>query len=333
MSSKGTAIESSIPCDLCAGTDVEVLSLRDRDGGYLRTVICRRCGLVYSDPRPPADEVRDYYERAYRLDYKGSYQPKPKHVYRAGKAAIARFRALSGVLSPGGRVLDVGAGGGEFVYVLRALGYEARGFEPNEGYARFAREVLGAPVSQGFYQEARIDPESQDVVTMFHVLEHFESPSDALGHVRQWLRPEGRLVVEVPNVEALCQWPHSRFHRAHLYNFSPATLEGTGRKVGYTAVRRSVSPDGGNLTVVFQKAPTPRPAPDPIPGHFDHIRSLVRGHTVDKHLLSPHPYVRPARKLAARADEWRATRGSRSPKAALDELIARELRSSSHPAR
>ena len=83
-------------------------------------------------------------------------------------------------------------------------------FEPNDGYARFASEVLGLPVTHGFYQNVRIKPESQqDIVTAFHVVEHLESPYDALMQVRGWLQPSGQLMVEVPNVEAVCQWPHS----------------------------------------------------------------------------------------------------------------------------
>jgi 2-polyprenyl-3-methyl-5-hydroxy-6-metoxy-1,4-benzoquinol methylase len=326
MPGKKVSIECSIPCDLCGETDAEVLSLKDRDGRYLRTVVCRGCGLVYSDPRPQPEEVRDYYERTYRLDYKGTYQPKPKHVYRAGKAAVARIRRLSDILSPGCNVLDVGAGAGEFVYVLRAMGYSASGLEPNEGYARFASDVLGLPVCQAFYQEAQIAPESQDVITMFHVLEHFDNPSGALGHVRRWLRSDGRLVAEVPNVEAVCQWPHSRFHRAHLYNFSPATLETMGRKAGYTVVRRSVPSDGSNLTVIFGKATPPPAVSGQIAGYFDRIRSIVRGHTVGRHLFRPFLYVRPAQKLAARVEEWCATYGHYSPKETLDKLVTRELR-------
>jgi 2-polyprenyl-3-methyl-5-hydroxy-6-metoxy-1,4-benzoquinol methylase len=305
---------------------VDELCLTDRDGGYLRTVICRRCGLVYVDPRPNSNQIRDYYEQRYRLDYQASYQPKRKHVYRAGKAAVDRFHRLVTILIPRCRVLDAGAGSGEVVYVLRAMGYDASGFEPNEGYARFAAEVLGLPVTQSFYQEAPIEPESQDVVTMFHVLEHLESPYDALRHARQWLRPNGRLLVEAPNVEALCQWPRSRFHRAHLHNFSPATLEMVGRRAGYSVVSTSVSSDGGNITVAFQRGATPSPASGEMPGHYERVSSIVRRHTSFRHLFSPFPYARPFRQVATWLEERREVGQNRSPREILDGLISSEPR-------
>ncbi|MBH0181271.1 MAG: glycosyltransferase family 9 protein [Nitrospira sp.] len=46
------AESSSIPCNLCGGTEVSTLSNRSRSGKPLRTVICKSCGLVWSDPRP-----------------------------------------------------------------------------------------------------------------------------------------------------------------------------------------------------------------------------------------------------------------------------------------
>jgi 2-polyprenyl-3-methyl-5-hydroxy-6-metoxy-1,4-benzoquinol methylase len=320
------SIQCSIPCDLCGSTEVDELCLVDNSGSYLRTVICRRCGLVYSDPRPRSEQVRDYYEHSYRMDYKATLQPKPKHVYRAGKVAIDRFRRLATILKPGHRVLDFGAGSGEVVFVLRAMGYEVCGFEPNKGYAGFASEVLGLPISHGFYRDTRIESASQDIVTAFHVVEHLESPYNALRHVRDWLRPDGRLLVEVPNVEAVCQWPRSRFHRSHLYNFSPATLEMVGKKVGYTVDSSSVSSDGGNITVVFRKDSTSTQATGEIPGNYERISSIVRRHTFFRHLLTPYPYVRPFYKIAARIQEQRATRKKMSPREILDDLIATELR-------
>ena len=123
-----------------------------------------------------------------------------------------RYKRLREVLKPGARVLDVGAGGGEVVYVMRAMGIDASRFEPNEGYARCAADVLGLSVRQGFDQDCPVEPQSQDVVTMFHMVEHLKSPFDARRNVHGRLRPNGILVVEVPNVEAVCQQPHTQFH-------------------------------------------------------------------------------------------------------------------------
>jgi 2-polyprenyl-3-methyl-5-hydroxy-6-metoxy-1,4-benzoquinol methylase len=314
--------QCSIPCNLCGASDAEQVRATDRDGDDLRSVICRRCGLVWTDPRPTPEQVVEFYAHEYRRDYKGTYQPKPKHIYRAGKVAMDRFRRLQAFLQPGFHVLDVGAGGGEVVYVLRAMGYAASGFEPNEGYARFAAETLGVPVRQGFWQDVAIAPESQDVVTMFHVVEHLESPFDVMRRARQWLKPQGLLLVEVPNVEAVCQQPHTQFHRGHLYHFNLATLAMMARRAGFAVIGSSVSADGGNLTVISQKREMTPPGSVEIPGNCERVSSILRRHTAWRHLFSRHPYLRPFRKLAARLEEQRKVRSHRPAKELLDNLIS-----------
>lgn len=312
----------SIPCNLCGGQEVEEVSLRDRDGRYLRTVICRQCGLLWTDPRPASVEIQNYYAHDYRLDYKATYSPQPKHVYRAGRVAIDRCTGLKGLLKPGESVLDLGAGAGELVYFLRRLGYDASGIEPNEGYARFAAEILSLPVSHGFYQGVEITPEAFQAVLMYHVLEHLEDPLDAVSHARKWLKAGGLLVVEVPNAEAACQWPGHRFHRAHLYSFNPAALEHLLQKAGYAIRDRHLSSDGGNVTVVGEKGAPPGNSPmAQIEGNYERVITVLRRHTNLRHLLSGYPFQRVFSKLGQHLHEFCQTRGRRAGREILDDLV------------
>src|SRR6187549_942034 len=59
------------PCNLCGARNEIVVGTRDRDGHPLRTVLCRTCGLVWTNPRPSAADMNAYYETTYRADYKG----------------------------------------------------------------------------------------------------------------------------------------------------------------------------------------------------------------------------------------------------------------------
>ena len=67
-----------------------------------------------------------------------------------------------------------------------------------------------------------------DFVTFSRLLVTFTPASGVLmtiiGTVRDWLKPDGHVVVEVPNVESTVQAPSHRFHYAHLYHFSGSTL-------------------------------------------------------------------------------------------------------------
>ena len=315
----------SIPCNLCGGTEVSMLSNKSRSGKPLRTVICRACGLVWSDPRP--HDARQFYEEEYRLSYKHSYSPKYKHVLRAGHVALSRFEKIEHLLLNRKAVLDVGTGGGEFAYLLQSFGHRVSGVEPNKGYADYSIREYDLTVQVGFVQEATFPLESFDVVTIWHVLEHTEDPGFILALLRSWLKPEGTLVVEVPNVEATCQAPRSTFHEAHLYNFNVVSLRRLARKHGLYESRHLISQDGGNITMFFA-----RTAPlvedqftAAIPGNCEWISRIVRQHNTLQHHLSPVPYVRAWQRLRRSLQERRETMDAASGKAILDNLYAPRL--------
>lgn len=314
--------DCSIPCNLCGGTEVSILSTRSRSGNPLRTVICRACGLVWSDPRP--HDARQFYEEQYRLAYKNTYSPKPKHVVRAGKVALSRFGKIAQLLSSRKTVLDVGTGGGEFAYLLQLLGHVVNGIEPNRGYADHSIQQYGLTVQVGFVQDATFAQASFDIVTIWHVLEHTEDPGLILARLRSWLKPDGVLVVEVPNVEATCQAPRSTFHEAHLYNFNVVSLRRLAKKQGLHETSHLISQDGGNITMLF--TPKEPLIADPfsavIPGNCEWISRIVRQHSALRHHLSPAPYVRVWQRLCRSLEERRETAALGSGKAILDGLYA-----------
>jgi SAM-dependent methyltransferase len=232
---------------------------------------------------------------------------------------------LAPYLKSGDRILDAGAGGGEVVYVLRRAGFDASGLEPDERYAKHARETLGVPVTTGFVQDVSLPAASFDVITMYHALEHVEDPSAILKRLRSWVVDRGVLLVEVPNVEARCIEPSHRFHFAHFYNFSRGTLEGLGRKAGFEPISITTSSDGGNLIAVFRATSTPSEA------HVDAVNyartaDAVRGHTALRYYCSTSPYAGPLGRLRSYLVDRRAASGSDTPKQVLDSLITAQLK-------
>jgi len=318
-------------CEICQSTQFAELSTKDRDGRPLRTVICQSCGLVFSNPRPASQQIDNYYRESYRMAYKQAWQPSLRHTYRAGRVALERLRHLMPLLSPGSRVLDFGSGGGELVFILRQLGHDARGIEPNIGYAEYSRDVLEIPVQIGGFAEARVEPGSLDLVSLFHVAEHLEHPVEAFTQAAQWLCEGGRLYVEVPNIESPCIWPSSRYHQAHLYNFNNITLAEAGRRAGLHVLSTFTSEDGGNVSAIFQRSALPAgTAGTPLADNAARVASFLRQHTAIAHVFTPHPYARPLAKLRRRWRERRAIARFQDGKTLLQHL-AREASASASP--
>ena len=311
---------SSTPCNLCGSNHVAVLSLRSRSGAPLRTVICKNCGLVWSDPFP--HDPRQFYEDDYRLEYKNTYAPKPKHILRAGRVAVDRHQKIKHLLHKPQTMLDVGTGGGEFAYLLKSLGHDLHGIEPNKGYGEYSAAEYGLNLQIGFIQDAQLEENSFDIITIWHVLEHTADPFSVLTKLRSLLKPDGILVVEVPNIEATCQSPKSTFHEAHLYNFNRATLRRMGEKAGLLEDRHLFSEDGGNVTLFFKKSESAGDATGDwsIADNAEHIATIMRGHTNLRHYLGATPYLRFIKRLSRSLFESRAVQGFDSNKSLLDQL-------------
>ncbi|MEQ1543923.1 methyltransferase domain-containing protein [Methyloglobulus sp.] len=312
----------STPCNVCDGTDVSVLANHSRSGKPLRTVICNDCGLVWADPLP--HNPRSYYEDDYRVEYKGTFTPKPKHILRAGKVALYRRKLLGKWIAQPKKILDVGTGGGEFAYLLKSLGHDVSGIEPNKGYAEFSRQEYGLNIQVGFIQDIQQPDESFELITIWHVLEHTENPCDVLTKLHALLKPQGILVVEVPTIEAICQSPKSTFHEAHIFNFNLATLRKLGEKVGFTEVEHKISKDGANITVFFQKnaAVTTNDKKLKIPGNAEYITNIVKNHIAYKHYLTAWPYQRFLCRMSRMMSEKCAIANFVSGKQLLDRLYA-----------
>ncbi len=301
--------------------DVRSIGTLDRDAKPLRSVICTKCGLSWTDPRQNEDEIRRYYSKDYRLDYKGTYIPKRKHVLRAGIVARHRFDFVREFVKPGDRVLDVGSGGGEFVFLMRRLGFDASGIEPNKGYATYARECLGLPIEIDFVQRVELPVDSYDVITLHHVLEHLDNPFEALSKIRRAVNDEGIVVIDVPNIEGVCFSPAHRFHAAHLYNFNRENLEMLGRKAGFSVVRSELSDDGGVIAIIFRKSTPESGLSGEVPGNFDRIAEIVGNHTRIAHFLSPWPYRRPLGRLRSYLTQIARTSDRGDGKQILEKLF------------
>ena len=209
-------------CTLCGGNDFKLISEKDsKRKGELIICVCNTCSMVSQNPIPTEQEVEQYYATEYRQDYKQVFEPKLKHVYRAGNLALNRLGFLTKNNVTSGKLLDVGAGGGEFTYVSSQLGFDSTGIEPNIGYSNYAKDQYQANVQTG--QLADID-DKFDIITMFHVMEHIPNPVKTFKKLYELLNEDGSLFIEVPNIESFSQSPDNTFFKAHIHYFSATIL-------------------------------------------------------------------------------------------------------------
>jgi len=270
-------------CPLCHSRHSAPAGNVDRYGHPLTTVLCLNCGLYRSDPLPSPEELRGFYERLYRLQYKGVARPKAHHILRAARAARDRLRWLEPYLPASGAWLDVGAGSGEFAFLLHRRGLAVTALEPNQGYAAYIHDSLQLSVWQGFLEDVPAAAGPFAGISCFHVLEHLPDPVAALTRLRGLLRPDGILAVEVPNSAFEHIHPNHRFHPAHVVHFHPANLELAARAAGLEPRECRPSADGGVIWAVFRPGAVEpaRPLPEVVQTllRLDARRSPLRYYT------------------------------------------------------
>ncbi len=291
----------AIICNLCGSHARTVICETDRRWKKLRTVACSDCGLMRTDPMPTDAELDHYYRNEYRLDYQMAGSRPPKfHLVRSMREARNRAALLADALKPGARVLDLGCGTGEFLKLAKDKGCEVIGIEPGRTYAEFARSEYGIDVINAPWQQADLPLGGFDVVTCQQVVEHLRDPMAALAAMAQWLKPDGRLYISVPDMRANDKPSFERFHFAHIYGFTPETLDVALRLNGMVAVC------AGPLmttTAVFRKDADLSPGSIIIqdPARAARLAASYRADSVAAHVLGGGYF----RHAARRFRKWR----------------------------
>lgn len=157
---------------------------------------CRACGHIQLNPRPTQSAIAASYDIEDVPDAVHSVW----EAQRQGRATMWAKRAgrVHAIAGEPGRALDVGAGFGDFLQLLREAGWTVEGTELSAG-ARAVARARGLALHAGQLEDVDLQTEGFDLITLWHVLEHLPLPGKSLTELYGLLRPGGLLVIGVPN--------------------------------------------------------------------------------------------------------------------------------------
>ena len=201
---------------------------------------CATCKLRWLSPRPTAEGYERLYSDALYFGGKGAspaaYTKLARErigYFRARIRAAAKMRATGGPMA----ILDYGAATGEFVRAARDEGHACTGIELSADARATAKAVNDVTLlpAEGVRQICEMQ---FDVVHMNHVLEHMPNPLSHLRWCHRVLRPNGLLVLEVPqqfdnDLDRLRRLLHAggqqrrfdAYSLHHTYFFSPHAMK------------------------------------------------------------------------------------------------------------
>jgi ubiquinone/menaquinone biosynthesis C-methylase UbiE len=189
-------------------------------------VRCVACSLVFTNPILSEAELSGLYPP----DYYAYQETRSERLWK--KHAKGMLGYWQGTKDPtfgtAGTFLDIGCGSGGFVQKMKERGWDSYGIEINLAAAR-AGQSAGLKIISGSLRQARFSAESFDYIRASHSLEHMPDPGETLDEIFRILKPNGKLLVAVPNIAGLTArifkqyWWHL-CPPVHTFSYSSKTL-------------------------------------------------------------------------------------------------------------
>jgi 2-polyprenyl-3-methyl-5-hydroxy-6-metoxy-1,4-benzoquinol methylase len=229
-------------CYLCNQDDLKVIPRKLRHGIKRIVLECQHCSLTYL--KPVEENSKKFYEAEYRKLYspilgKELNSRELFEIYLPYQKS--KIEQIQHILNPGMKVLDLGCAAGYFLYTIKDYVQECIGIEFNKKNADFVTKELGFKTYTNPIEETDLPLESFDLITAYHLLEHIDDPIHFLKTISNYLKDEGFIVIEVPNIQnALLSLfniqPYSDFWfcEPHLFYYSPKTLSQILDHSGFT---------------------------------------------------------------------------------------------------
>jgi len=223
----------NVSCE-CGSDRYEVLSQKDRYGLPVTMVICKKCGLIYQNPRLDDESSKGFYQKLYRKLYETStIQECFNNQYNRGKRII--YWLCSKKILPR-KVVEIGCGAGGILKAFQNYGAEVFGVDFDEDYINYGRSK-GLKLEVGGVE--KVPHQYSDCVILSHVLEHFSNMQKELDVIHDLLSPKGWLYVELPGIFNLKQYSYDflrSLQNAHNFYFTLGTLEQTLSSYGWELV-------------------------------------------------------------------------------------------------
>ncbi len=203
-------------------------------------VKCGTCGMVYTNNPPTPAEIGKYYNSEEYLSHNDKVSGLMSFMYRGARGIMLQYKRksvekISGL--KGGKILDIGCGTGHFLLEMRQAGWNVIGVEINDNAREQAKSFAGVEVMEpsGLNE---LPAKEYDVITLWHVLEHFHDPKNYMKEIRRLLKPGGTCVIALPNIDSFDALHYGGYWAAydvprHLSHFSPDTFQKFAVKSGF----------------------------------------------------------------------------------------------------
>lgn len=184
--------------------------------------------MLITFPQPSLENLGKYYESEDYISHTDNKRSLFEKLYHFIKSIALKnkLNLINTQQSQKGKILDIGAGTGDFLLIAKNDGWQTVGVEPSE-------RAKGIAKSKGisFVEEiTELENHSFDVISMWHVLEHVPDLEKQINELKRLLKPNGTLIIAVPNFKSYDAKYYGKFWAAydvpiHLWHFSKTAIK------------------------------------------------------------------------------------------------------------
>jgi len=184
--------------------------------------------MLITHSQPSLDVLGKYYESADYISHTDSKRSIFEKAYHFVKniALKNKLNLINSYQPSKGLVLDIGAGTGDFLNVAKNDGWKTVGVEPSDKAKAIAKNKGVSFVEN----TSELESNSCDVISMWHVLEHVPNLDNQIKELKRLLKPNGTLIVAVPNFKSFDAKHYGNFWAAydvpiHFWHFSKKAIQ------------------------------------------------------------------------------------------------------------
>jgi len=184
--------------------------------------------MLITHPQPSLENLGKYYESEDYISHTDNKRSLFEKLYHFIKSIALKnkLNLINSFQPQKGRILDIGAGTGEFLSVAKNDGWQTIGVEPSDRAKAIAKNKGVSFVSA----TSELENHSFDVISMWHVLEHVPDLDQQIKELKRLLKPTGTLIIAVPNFKSFDAKHYGKFWAAydvpiHFWHFSKTAIK------------------------------------------------------------------------------------------------------------
>jgi 2-polyprenyl-3-methyl-5-hydroxy-6-metoxy-1,4-benzoquinol methylase len=232
---------------------LQFIARKTPDHMHFRIVRCDGCGLIFSNPIIPPEEIMALYRESGFI--------AEEQLLNMRRDYVDELQTILPLVERG-RLLEVGCSNGFFLQEIRRLGFnEIHGVEPSREAVAHADPSVRANIVNDQLRPGLFAPEYFDVICFFQVFDHVVNPNDFLQNVRHYLKPNGTVFAIHHNIRSMLPTllgvKASTYDISHIHLWDPETMGKILKKNGFRVLAIRKTANRYQLDHVLRMLPLP----------------------------------------------------------------------------